>query len=178
MTDFYFEGNAVVSCPQGHAPIEQIDKPESGRHVVRFDKAVCSACPMVEVCPVRCSRRFYSLSFMDRQVLLTERRRQLSQEGYRSKCRLRSAIEGTVSQFKRRMRNGKLRIRGLSRVRNGIILMAIGINFGRLWTYLTKADAAIPLFSAFVILLAFVLALNLVRQSSHASAKAWSATSG
>ena len=178
LTDFQFDGNTVVSCPQGYAPMQQIDKPESGRHVIRFDKAVCGVCPMVGACPVRCRRRFYSLSFTDRQALLAERRQQLSREDYRSTCRLRPAVEGTISQFKQRMHNGKLRIRGLSRVRNAIILMAIGINFGRIWAHLTKAEAAIPLFSALLIVLAFVLALTLVRQPTHWRSKAWTAISG
>ena len=167
LMDFHFDGNAIVSCPQGHSPIAQIDKPESGRYIVRFDKAVCGVCPQAKECPVRCRKRFYSLSFTDRQALLAQRRQQLSKEDYRSKCRLRPAIEGTINQFKQRMRNGKLRIRGLSRVRNSIILMAIGINFGRIWAYLTKADLGIAFFSALVIMLAFVLAIMATRQPTN-----------
>jgi len=167
LTDFHFANNAIVSCPEDYSPIEQIDKPESGRHVVRFAKAVCGVCPKAKQCPARCRKRFYSLSFTDRQALLAQRRQQLSKEDYRSKCRLRPAIEGTISQFKQKMRQGKLRIRGLSRVRNSIILMAIGINFGRIWAYLMKADPGIALFSAVVIMLAFVLAIIATRQPTH-----------
>jgi len=135
LTDFHFDGNRMVSCPAGHSPIEQIDKPEKGRHVVRFAKQQCGCCPHVAGCPVRCRRRFYSLSFSGRQALLAQRRQQLGKEEYRRKCRLRPAIEGTVSQFKQRMHNAKLRVRGLRRVRNSLILIAIAVNFGRLWAY-------------------------------------------
>ena len=141
LTDFHFDGNSIVSCPEGYSPIEQIDKPESGRHIVRFAKGTCGVCPKATECPARCRKRFYSLSFTDRQALLAQRRQQLSKEDYRIKCRFRPAIEGTISQFKQKMRNGKLRIRGLSRVRNSIILMAIGINFGRVWAYLMEAKS-------------------------------------
>lgn len=164
LTDFHFDGNAIVSCPEGYSPIEQIDKPESGRHVVRFAKDICSVCPEVNECPARRRKRFYSLSFSDRQALLAQRRQQLSKEDYRSKCRLRPAIEGTIGQFKQKMRNGKLRVRGLSRVRNSIILMAIGINFGRVWAYLMETNPGIALFSAVVVMLAFVLAITAIRQ--------------
>jgi len=99
LTDFHFDGNAIVSCPEGYAPIEQIDKPESGRHIVRFAKSVCGVCPKATACPVRCRKRFYSLSYTDRQALLAQRRQQLSKEDYRIKCRLRPAMEGTISQF-------------------------------------------------------------------------------
>jgi hypothetical protein len=44
-------------------------------------------------------------------------------------------VEGTMSQFKRKTRDGKLRIRLTNRIRNAVVLMAIGINFGRLLAY-------------------------------------------
>ncbi|MBC8275847.1 MAG: transposase, partial [Chloroflexi bacterium] len=90
---------------------------------------------------------------------------------YRSKCRLRPAIEGTISQFKQKMRNGKLRIRGLSRIRNSIILMAIGINFGRVCAYLMETNPGIALFSSVFVLLAFVLAIMATRQPTYSDFK-------
>ena len=171
LRDFHFDGKSIASCPEGCSPIEQIHKPESGRHVVRFAKAICGACPRANECPARCRKHFYSLSFSDRQALLAQRRQQLSQEDYRSKCRLRPAIEGTISQFKQKMRNGKLRIRGLSRIRNSIILMAIGINFGRVWAYLMETNPGIALFSAIVVMLAFVLAIMVTRQPIYSDFK-------
>lgn len=151
LTDFHFDGSSIVSCPQGHSPVEQIGKPKSGRHVIRFDKAICSACPHEGKCPARCQKHFYSLSLTDRQILLAQRRQQLSKDDYRRKCRLRPAIEGTISQFKRKMSNGKLRVRGLGRVRNNIILMAIGINFRRIWSYFTEKIQTIPEALAFFV---------------------------
>ncbi len=83
-------------------------------------------------------QKFYSLYFTDRKVTVTRRRQALDEEGYREKCRLRLAVEGVVSQFKQRTRNGKLKVRGYQRARNVIITMAIGINFGRIWAYLEQ----------------------------------------
>jgi hypothetical protein len=151
LTDFRFDGSSIVSCPQGHSPVEQIDKPKSGRHVIRFDKAICSVCPHESKCPARCQKHFCSLSLTDRQILLAQRRQQLSKEDYRRKCRLRPAIEGTISQFKRKMSDGKLRVRGLDRVRNNIILMAIGINFRRIWAYFAEKNPAISGALAFLV---------------------------
>ena len=169
--DFHFDGKSTIaSCPEGYLPIEQIQT-ESGRHVVRFAKAICGACPRANERPVRYRKHFYSLSFSDRQALLAQRRQQLSQEDYRSKCRLRPAIEGTISQFKQKMRNGKLRIRGLARIRNSIILMAIGINFGRVWAYLRETNPDIPLFFAVVFTLAFVLAIMVTWQPTYSDFK-------
>ncbi|GFP41932.1 hypothetical protein HKBW3C_01059 [Candidatus Hakubella thermalkaliphila] len=66
---------------------------------------------------------------------MARRRQQLTKEDYQRKCRLRPAIEGTISQFKQRTHNAKVRVRGLRKVRNSLILMAIAINFGRIWAY-------------------------------------------
>lgn len=166
LSEFHFDGETLISCPEGHCPIEQ-GQTRSGRRVVRFARDICHACPRVNECPARCRKHFYSLIFYNRQALLARRRRQLSQEDYRIKCRLRVAIEGTISQFKQKMPNGKLRIRGLAKIRNSIILMAIGINFGRVWAYLMETNPDIALFSSIVALLAFVLAIMLTRQTTY-----------
>ncbi len=167
LKDFHFNDKSIASCPEGYSPVEQVHKPESGRHVVRFAKAICSACSRANECPARCRKYFYSLAFYNRQALLAQRRQQLNQEDYRSKCRLRPAIEGTISQFKQKMRNGKLRIRGLARIRNSIILMAIGINFGRVWAYLMETNPGIALFASVFVLLTFVLAIMATRQPAY-----------
>ena len=164
LKDFHFDDKSIASCPEGYSPVDQVHKPESGRHVVRFAKAICSACSRANECPARCRKYFYSLAFYNRQALLAQRRQQLNQEDYRSKCRLRPAIEGTISQFKQKMRNGKLRIRGLARIRNSIILMAIGINFGRVWAYLMETNPGIAPFASVFVLLTFVLAIMATRQ--------------
>ena len=167
LTDFRFDGNSITSCPEGHSPIEQIHKPDHARHIARFAPEQCSNCPQLEHCPVHCRKRFYSLLFNDRQALLAQRRQQLSKEGYRRKCRMRPAIEGTISQFKRKLRNGKLRVRGLGRVRNSVILMAIGINFGRLWAYSLENKPESALFLTFAVLLIVFLAKTLVEKSTN-----------
>ena len=167
LTDFRFDGNSITSCPEGHSPTEQIHKPDHARHIARFAPEQCSNCPQLEHCPVHCRKRFYSLLFNDRQALLAQRRQQLSKEDYRRKCRMRPAIEGTISQFKRKLRNGKLRVRGLGRVRNSVILMAIGINFGRLWAYSLENKPESALFLTFAVLLIVFLAKTLVEKSTN-----------
>ena len=166
LTDFRFDGNSITSCPEGHSPIEQIHKPEHARHIARFALEQCGNCPRLEHCPVRCRKRFYSLLFSDRQALLAQRRQQLSKEDYRRKCRLRPAIEGTISQFKGKLHNGKLRVRGMRKVQNSVILMAIGINFGRLWAYFMENKPESALFLALAVLVLVFLAKNWVKEST------------
>jgi len=177
LSEFHFDGETLTSCPEGQCPIEQ-GQTRSGRRLVRFARDICCACPRVNECPAKCRKHFYSLIFYNRQAVLARRRQQLSQEDYRSKCRLRAAIEGTISQFKRKMPNGKLRIRGLAKIRNSIILMAIGINFGRVWAYLMETNPDIALFSSVFVLLAFVLAIMLTRQPACSGFKLCRTTPG
>jgi hypothetical protein len=153
LAEFHFEGNVMVSCPEGHCPLEQVYQPEKSHHIVHFAKEDCAGCSRRNTCLVRCGKKFYTLLYNDRQVVLSRRRQQLGEEAYRIKCLLRPAVEGTVSQFKRLMHHGKLRVRGLGRVRNSIILMAIGINFRRLWAYSQENKSFLAVLLATPILL-------------------------
>ena len=62
--------------------------------------------------------------------------------------------------------NGKMRIRGLEKVRNSVILMTIGINFGRLWAYFLEGDPVPALFLTFAVLLLAFLAKSLAEKST------------
>lgn len=63
---------------------------------------------------------------------MARRRRLFEDEEYKAKQRLRPAVEGTISQFKRRTYKEKLRVRGLIRVKQTVVLTALAINFKRI----------------------------------------------
>jgi len=159
LKDFQFAEGKIVACPVGQPPAREIRNEGKERWVVRFSLEQCGSCPMIGRCPVAERQKFYSLSFTDRQAVVARRRQALDQEDYREKCRLRPAVEGTVSQFKRRTHNEKLRVRGYQKARNVIIAMAIGINFGRIWAYLEqkKRDIARSLTPTIVLSVALVV---------------------
>ena len=159
LKDFQFANGKIVACPVGQPPSREIHNEEKERWLIRFSLEQCGNCPMIGQCPVTERKQFYSLSFSDRQVVVTRRRQALDEEEYREKCRLRPAVEGTVSQFKRRTHNAKLMVRGYQRMRNVIITMAIGINFERIWAYLEQkkrdiARSLVPIIGLFVALVA------------------------
>ena len=160
LAQFHFEANRLITCPEGQSPLSEKYSPERGHHIVHFDKAICTACPQVKNCPVRSGNKCFSLIYRDRQLLLSRRRQQLGDEAYRVICRLRPAVEGTIGQFKRKTRDGKLRIRLINRIRNSAILMAIGINFGRLWRYYRKNQSILAILLAKSIMLLKCLVLK------------------
>lgn len=178
LQDFKFERDKVVLCPANQSPVEQVHKVEKGRYILHFSREQCSGCPLVGKCPVQERKRFYSLGFSERQALLAQRRQQLGKEGYREKCRLRPAIEGTVSQFKQRMQNGKLRVRGHKRVRNVILAMAIAITFERIWAYMLANGLDLALFSVLAILLLMVLGGSVGKARVWGSLTTWWASVG
>jgi hypothetical protein len=143
LAQFHFEANLLVTCPEGQSPLEQKYQPEKGHHIVHFATEICVGCPHIKGCLVHWGKKSLSLIYDDRQLLLSRRRQQLGEEDYRKLCRMRPAVEGTISQFKRKTRNGKLRIRLTPRIRNSAILIAIGINFGRLWEYCQKNQSGL-----------------------------------
>jgi hypothetical protein len=158
LSQFKIESNQVITCPCGQSPQNQTYQPEKEHHIVHFAAALCSICPQHEQCLVHTGKRFFSLIYNDRQLLLSRRRQQLGEESYRILCNLRPAVEGTVSQFKRKTRDGKLRIRLTNRIRNATILMSIGINFGRLLAYYRKNQSRLATLLASSILLLMYLA--------------------
>ena len=97
LAEFHIESNVIVTCPEGQTPREQIHKPEKGHHIAHFAKETCASCSRRKNCLVGCGKRFYSLIYNDRQVLLSRRRQQLGEEAYHLKCLLRPAVEGTIS---------------------------------------------------------------------------------
>ncbi len=164
LKDFQFAEGRVTTCPTGQPPAKEIHNEEKERCVIRFSMEQCGGCPMVGRCPVVERQKFYSLYFNDRQAVVAQRRQKLDQEDYREKCRLRPAVEGTVSQFKHKMHNGRLRVRGDGRIRNAIIAMAIGINFRRIWAYLAKNKRDIVSSLALVAVLFVTLAVIFTRK--------------
>ena len=150
--------NEVFACPAGAIPNYYRYNSETGRHVARFSLETCRGCSLLPMCRIQKMKQFYSLRYDDRQAVLAKRRQQLSEADYRQKCRMRPAVEGTISQFKRSLSNGKLKVRGLCKGRHRLILKAMGINFKRIAAYVGRSmsktldsavpDAVLPVFDA------------------------------
>jgi hypothetical protein len=132
LSDFDLSDSEMPNCPEGHKPISIKKNSETGRHIFHYDKERCQKCPLLKECCVKERKQFYSLYCTDHQLRIARRRQLFEDEEYRAKQRLRPAVEGTISQFKRRTYKEKLMVRGSIRVKQTVVLTALAINFKRI----------------------------------------------
>ena len=107
----------IDACPQSHAPLHVIRTvdAETGMTttVIEMDAALCSACPLLALCPIKKTRDDrYELKFTDKDQRLAARRREQATEVFDERYASRSGIESTNSGLKNRCGLGKLRVRG------------------------------------------------------------------
>jgi hypothetical protein len=124
------ETGTVTACPQGHTAIDTY-RTAKGRLVSRFGHTLCKKCPHRHQCPVTIRKTSASLYYTDKQVRLAIRRQYEETEEFRDRYRWRAGIEATNSRLKSQTGAGRLRYRGLEKVRFAVKLKALGINILR-----------------------------------------------
>ena len=114
------------------------------RYKAVFDKKICSNCPIIEQCKLTQTSRSAEKSsagrvyYFDHQEYIKKKRfKNIETIPPERRC-LRSNVEATVSEFKRKMQNGKLKVRGAFRSSVFAFSMGISINFGRIYRYINK----------------------------------------
>jgi hypothetical protein len=133
LASFTIDASGVVqSCPQGQLPVKT-KADTHGRRTAAFAAAVCATCPNRAACPLsdgRGGRRRY-LRFTMKELRLAQRRADERTPAFTAKYRMRSGVEGTMSQYDRRTGVKQLRVRELPEVKLSAVLKAIGINIFR-----------------------------------------------
>ncbi len=122
-----------VRCPRGQtATVERGQSPQ--RYLVRFDSAVCAACPFFQNgCRVQPRRhRPPTLNVTRRSIQVAELRRGMSADN----AAIRANAESTVHAFKHAFAGGKLPVRGLVRAHMMACGSALMVNLRRLHDYL------------------------------------------
>jgi NAD-dependent dihydropyrimidine dehydrogenase PreA subunit len=127
----------IKACPRGQAAL-QTETTRTERKVTVFDRDTCAACPDRERCPVKVTATRACIYYEDPQIRLALRRQYEATDAFRDRYRWRAGIEGTNSRLKSQTGAGRLRVRGLARVRFAIRLKALGLNILRA----TRAYAA------------------------------------
>lgn len=120
-----------VSCPGGQAVIAV-----KGRKKFKacFDLSVCKNCPLANNCGTSelLKNRVYYFNEADfkRNIRLRN-----IEEISEKRRHLRNNVEATMHEFSCKLNNHKLKVRGLQKAAEYMILSAIGINFGRIFRF-------------------------------------------
>lgn len=120
-----------VSCPHQKVVAERARK----RYRAQFSETVCASCPLNARCNLvkgqNCRRYYFSEKEYQRKkranniILIPPERRTL-----------RANVEATVSEFKRKMPDDKVKVRGRFKTMLFAFATGISINFGRIVRYL------------------------------------------
>jgi hypothetical protein len=142
-TDFQLNPrrNEVLSRPTGHVPTRHGERESSDSHHPRrarfafFSAEICSSCPQLSRCPVRQPNNTRSHDYrleLSNELLARDRRwTEQTTEHWKSRYRVRSGVEATMSELKRGHGLGRLRVRGLARVCIQVALKATACNVKR-----------------------------------------------
>jgi hypothetical protein len=101
------------------------------RFKVSFEPSTCKQCPLSAVCPTFQQKEPRVYYFSHDDYLRNKRHRSLGSIP-KERRTLRANVEATVREFRRRMADSKLKVRGKFKTKVFAVLNAIGINFGRI----------------------------------------------
>jgi len=145
LEDFAWTTNAqgkpqTVTCPYGQHVLVTSGR-KAHRFCATFQAPDCESCPRVEQCPTKRLKRKAKrvLRFSQHQVDLALRR-QRSARARASGQDLRAAVEATVRSVKHPFGNGKVPVRGKSRVSMVMIGSALMSNLRRIHRYLVDRN--------------------------------------
>jgi hypothetical protein len=138
----------VVSCPEGHPAIDHKilsnNSTEKTLHAI-FDGDICRRCPKLEKCPVRAPNHRkkgesprettgnFRLEITPELRLRDDMLRKQQTPEWKDDYKIRSGVEATMSELKRRYGLGRLRVRGLPRVHFAVVCKVIACNIKRWW---------------------------------------------
>jgi hypothetical protein len=123
---------AVNKCPNNQEPQDQKRSKKTGKMVVHFHRAICSACPYAERCPVKIGKRLATYTVSEAEHAGAVRHHQYMSDGaYRKECAVRAGAEAMVSELTRAHGMRKSRHREQSRTRLQLIFAVLACNVKR-----------------------------------------------
>jgi len=134
-----------VSCPMQSV----LSKVTKKRNKAVFDISICQTCCHNKNCPASLQKahRVYYFTHKD---YLRKKRHQTIMNIPEARRKLRSNVEATIQEFSCRMHNGKLKVRGYFKACIFAFSTALGINFGRIFRYLSNNPDNFRSFFVFV----------------------------
>jgi len=129
-----------VTCPHGQQA-EATSGRKEGRYRAAFDSSGCESCPLREQCPTEpLKRRPENVLRFSQQDVNVALRRQRCADARASKQHLRPAVEATVRAVKHPFGNGKVPVRGKTRVAMLMIGSATMNNVRQIHRYQRSLD--------------------------------------
>jgi hypothetical protein len=142
--EFSEDGTEVLFCPLGQTPVRH-QPSRSGKAVLAvFSPSQCKFCNLRRECPTQRRRDGRHLRFTKSDAAVARRRVEQKTTEFKERHKVRSGIEATNSELKRRHGLGKLRVRGRPRVKLSVRMKAMALNFKRYVVHLTDVATAVP----------------------------------
>ncbi|MBU1728069.1 transposase [Patescibacteria group bacterium] len=138
------EGNYQVSCP-----FQKVEAVLSAKkYKAEFELDICQECKFAGKCSTIENNHFRTYNFTKADYLKNKRHNAINNIPKERKY-LRNNVEATVSEFKRKFHNGKLKVRGYFKTTLFAFSMAISINFGRIFRFLKELSPNTSIFDSF-----------------------------
>jgi hypothetical protein len=112
---FHIEENVIISCPEGHAPIDCKYNEEKEIDRAHFEKDTCENCPHREECPVITRKKTALVKLSQTTINRAAYVKRLETEECKEHARKRNGVEGIPSILRRRYRVDEMPVRGLAR---------------------------------------------------------------
>ena len=126
-------------CPAGASAVSEERDRGTGKVRAVFGADTCAVCPFAARCPAkRKGNGTRVLKTTVHAAVLARRRRYEKTKEFEKRYAERAGIEATNSELKRAHGLGRLRIRGLLRVRLAVYLKALACNVKRMVNYLVE----------------------------------------
>jgi hypothetical protein len=144
--EFDAAGERVLKCPAGQEPERHQPTRNGNAMQACFTMKQCRRCPLRDQCPTEKRRGRRVLQFGAADVAVARRRVEQQTTRFKDRHKIRSGIEATNSELKRRHGLGKLRVRCRRRVGLAVRLKALAVNVKRYVEHLAEraCAAAIP----------------------------------
>jgi hypothetical protein len=128
------ENGKIISCPMGQEARTCDNKAGTGFSST-FNWETCQNCPCKNGCPVRVGKRKASINYTTKDIRIAERRRDHETPQFKMLYRMRSGIEATNSEFARRYKGKRLRVRGEKAVTCTVAFKVLALNSNRIAAY-------------------------------------------
>ena len=121
--------NKIIRCPEGHPPLKHKRKKNGYSAVFSYEN--CINCSHLSVCPIKQGKKNHYLHYDDKSIRLSQRRVWEKSFEFTDRYRFRAGVEATMSEYDRRTKVKRLRVRGLPAVRFCATLKALAVNIFR-----------------------------------------------